>query len=751
MSADYFLPNPEGYISHFDEEWECLEWLEESAFAGTTGNYVGDTDHPSCLYVDPDASQDGKGVYRDFTDADASTDYVFEFAYLNASAQEIDVVIYDQTNGANIETDTLTAETWTNYRNKFTTPAGCATIRVFLRAGTDSTNKFYIDDISCQGNVLDANPESYRKSYPANENKRKTLNGNIVEDKTSVSVNLSMFFNRLSHAEFEKLLDLHLSNTETWLDDCAVRQGKNEEKLYTETTYNYSGITNPSSTDYAYNDASSSEPSAVGDFETTEFATADYQAVDGDDATYAEDTASSTGHYLYHKFKIDISGEYTAADQIRTLSIEYKGSANDASSSDQDGVVLYLWNVDSGHWAKVDQSRSSSKETLSFSTTKASTAQKFVDTSTGYVRALVQTQNSKGSGTALSLQSYWIQAIINRDQDDTVDLTNKAVLDSDDDVVQVKNKTQRLILQKGIDYSIEDDRESVIADGAFATLTGSEYFSGGNVLNTTVSDIFISLWIRTTDTATKGVVCKATALSGVTGYVFFITSGKMYFRMVDTDSDAFVIRGNTEVNDGDWHHVAVTVDRNNADNCKIYRDGADDTYNNDGAVALAAAAESLANAENFCVGAESDGDNKFIGSIADVKIQFGGTQPTATQIAYQAAYPRDYKSLAWTVGGTHSYWSFDDAASAANADADGMITDGSGTGNSLDAVGGTTTNFGTHVRDTAIDSGDTVEVTYEQHYRIKSATLQETHQTGQTISAPPREASLDLVALIGLQ
>lgn len=145
---------------------------------------------------------------------------------------------------------------------------------------------------------------------------------------------------------------------------------------------------------------------------------------------------------------------------MRNISITYKGSANDQSESNQDGVVLFAWNANGLCWVKLDESRTADKETLSFSTTRPEVAQLFVDTVDGYVRLLVQTQNTKGAGTALSLQSYFVQVVINKDLN-IIRLNNKAKLDANGDIVWVKNLTDGTTLTLITHYWVKDDRESI--------------------------------------------------------------------------------------------------------------------------------------------------------------------------------------------------------------------------------------------------------------------------------------------------
>jgi hypothetical protein len=111
---------------------------------------------------------------------------------------------------------------------------------------------------------------------------------------------------------------------------------------------------------------------------------------------------------------------------------------------------------------------------------------------------------------------------------------------------------------------------------------GALSFSGSNSvdvpdqaeLNFGTGDFSIDLWIRTTNASgTRTILDKRIgSVSNPTGYVLFLVNGNLGSQIGDGAhynncvSTGFVANGN-------WHHIAVTVDRNNASGWLHYVDG----------------------------------------------------------------------------------------------------------------------------------------------------------------------------------
>jgi hypothetical protein len=463
-----FLQNTSEFESHFDYDWEIAQWVIEDD--ATVTRDTTDADHPSCMKVVEDT--DTKGVYYDVT-VEPSTRYVCEFAYKLGASQELDVLIYNQTGAATIYSvskspHALDVTAWQNFYKEFTTPAGCVTVRIYLRAGTAAGTAFWIDDILCQGNAIIIDPGNYSVSYQQTKQTHTTGKARVT-DLGPIFPRFSLIWQQptgyLTTAQFDKLLAVQKAKKATWFSDGDESQMVDGAHLYTETTYNYVGISNPSATHVAYDDSSASVPNAADDFETDEFATADYNSIDGDDVLYAEDAATVIGRHQYHVFRFKVT-EYTTAEEVRSIHITYKGSCSDTSQKSNNGIILLAWN--GTNWFELARARTGDKQTLSFSTTRVEQAQDFVDTTNGYIRIIAMSMGTKGTPGALTLRSYYISVVVNKGLSTAIKLTNKAHLSAAGDVVSVINRTTKATLTLDTHYRIGDDRESVITDSQSA-------------------------------------------------------------------------------------------------------------------------------------------------------------------------------------------------------------------------------------------------------------------------------------------
>jgi len=94
-------------------------------------------------------------------------------------------------------------------------------------------------------------------------------------------------------------------------------------------------------------------------------------------------------------------------------------------------------------------------------------------------------------------------------------------------------------------------------------------------------DLSIDAWIRTSSTnLVLPIVDKRVLPNGpfdpdAVGYFLFLHNGRLAFQLADT-TDGFYnyISSGPGLSDGDWHHVAVTVDRNSTAGGTLYVDGA---------------------------------------------------------------------------------------------------------------------------------------------------------------------------------
>ena len=91
------------------------------------------------------------------------------------------------------------------------------------------------------------------------------------------------------------------------------------------------------------------------------------------------------------------------------------------------------------------------------------------------------------------------------------------------------------------------------------------------------ADLSIDAWIKTSETArnTLTIVDKR-LVSGanVTGYFVYLFNGRLGFQLGVGGARQDAINLSNDLRDGQWHHIAVTVDRNSATGGNAYVDGA---------------------------------------------------------------------------------------------------------------------------------------------------------------------------------
>jgi hypothetical protein len=98
-------------------------------------------------------------------------------------------------------------------------------------------------------------------------------------------------------------------------------------------------------------------------------------------------------------------------------------------------------------------------------------------------------------------------------------------------------------------------------------------------------DLTIDAWVRTTATGVQPIVDKRSFAA--TGYALFLFSGRLAVNLGDRPGSGvcssnnatsactnfFAPAGSVNVADGQWHHVAVTIDRDAHDGGRLYVDG----------------------------------------------------------------------------------------------------------------------------------------------------------------------------------
>lgn len=463
MALKIFLQNSNEYSSHFDMASEL--WTSNSATVTISLKTI-DIDHPSCasidtLLVNPLTNQ--YYVYKNMA-VKSGLKYITELAY-KCTAATTHITLWDISNSTTLNYDTVTATIWSNYYHEETLPATCNTIQ--LRIGPDKTNTtydfFYFDDALIQGNVLMEDPENpMTYDYQEQSTFHNMIDGSLKQDATPKRINFSLQFPRLTQTQFARMRDFAYNAEPTFYDDQAVPQGIDEGYVGAIATDDYTDTVN----NKAYYAASATFPSTATAMQTTEISAANYTALDSDDNSYADSNAAVVGASAYHKFVISIT-ELSLASEIYSLDILYK--VGSFSYTQTPGALLYGWNGSS--YIKIGETHIGDKSTISFTTYNPDLARDFIDcsTTTPIIRLLAKTQASCITGFGMSLYSYYLRTIVNENKSGEIALSNKAVLDSGGDVVSVENVTRGTTYTLGVNYTVSDDRETILTTGVTPT------------------------------------------------------------------------------------------------------------------------------------------------------------------------------------------------------------------------------------------------------------------------------------------
>jgi len=465
MAANFFLLDNAGYYTEFSSAFEVTQWAGEDGTVTIARDQdaVENPDHPSSMKII--STTDGKGGFFDVEDLLPEITHVVEFDYKITATQDIDWQIWDQSNGAEIASGTLDQTgDWYGFYREVTTPVNCVTIRIFLRAGTATALAFYIDNIGCRGNLIleDAESKAYSRTLLSQSRLHNMQSGNAVEDATPPRMTFPLSWAYLTNTQYARLLRFVRSGTTSYFDDGNLPQFAELQNVYLETQYTYTGITNPSATHVAYSDTDVDIPNGEADFESTEFSTANYGAVDANDANSVDTSVTTTSNvkkYIYHKFILDISGEYSVIDAIQRIKVKYVGECDDLSDNDVNGVVVYVWN--NNNWMRIGETTSKDKTTVDYMTDEPVQAQDFVDIAAQTVAILVRSRGHKGSSGNLTLKSYYLSVWINQDMGSGVQLSGQFTLDASGDVISVENLSDDTTLTLDTDYVIGDGLNNI--------------------------------------------------------------------------------------------------------------------------------------------------------------------------------------------------------------------------------------------------------------------------------------------------
>ncbi len=201
------------------------------------------------------------------------------------------------------------------------------------------------------------------------------------------------------------------------------------------------------------------------------------------------------------------------------------------------------------------------------------------------------------------------------------------------------------------------------------------------------ADFTISGWFnRDTAAADHTIVAKKNDQTTNAGYVVWIDnngSTDYLSAEISDGTDTYSAIGTTDLSATGWHHFSVVWD--DATGLYIYLDGKLDGSTTSSTASI----NSLANANAFRIGAESDAGVPFDGKIDDVKLY--GKTLSADQVLtlYETTVPVAPASTVGLDSGLVGHWTFD-GPDVRWADTSNEIKDVSGRGNHGDAVGLTT-------------------------------------------------------------
>ena len=150
----------------------------------------------------------------------------------------------------------------------------------------------------------------------------------------------------------------------------------------------------------------------------------------------------------------------------------------------------------------------------------------------------------------------------------------------------------------------------------------NDYIQASNPGPTGTSDRTVEAWIKTTNTAsTQSIIVDWGSTS---------TGGRFTLNMIQNGKIRIEVGGNgfnstTTVNDGNWHHVAVTYDNSASTKFNMFIDGQLHMSNN------VTVSVNTASSTGISIGRRIDGVNYFQGSIDEVRVW--NVVRTATEIA----------------------------------------------------------------------------------------------------------------------
>jgi hypothetical protein len=127
----------------------------------------------------------------------------------------------------------------------------------------------------------------------------------------------------------------------------------------------------------------------------------------------------------------------------------------------------------------------------------------------------------------------------------------------------------------------------------------------------TTTDFSVSVWFKTVTTNTCYLICKYNGGGSLGWGIEVVTGTNLYAFATDGTNTIFHYCG-TGVNDGNWHHLAVSFDRNG--NCVSYLDGGAGSSESMSTVG------DISNNYNLLFGIRNDGNNNYTGALDEIAI-----------------------------------------------------------------------------------------------------------------------------------
>ena len=168
----------------------------------------------------------------------------------------------------------------------------------------------------------------------------------------------------------------------------------------------------------------------------------------------------------------------------------------------------------------------------------------------------------------------------------------------------------------GISESNAQTNYALNLDGSnqYASVNNSSSLNFGSSTDFTLE---AQILLNGSNSSFNGLVSKATSGSNWTGYQIAVYQNNLVGETGDGTSFVGVpqgLQGTTNLNDGNWHHVAMVVSRASK-NAKLYVDG-----NLEASVTNAVIGNDISNSSNLYIGVERDVATFFNGKIDEVRV-----------------------------------------------------------------------------------------------------------------------------------